>query len=126
MSLYSSLVGKVKVKEKFKKDVNEVTYGNGWNFCETNEMKMFSNVEECESIPRHMCLGAPIEWNDYPDKHFDEESCIWSFKFSINYEDGTIDRFIELLDDICEEIIYIERCSERYMNLVFRGVERSM
>lgn len=113
MSLYSSLVGKVKVKEKFKKDVNEVTYGNGWNFCETHEMKMFSNVQECESIPSHMCLGVTIEWKDYPYTHFDEESCIWTFKFSINYDDGTIDSFVDLLDSICEEVNYIERYNER-------------
>ena len=129
MGMYTGLRCKVKVKNKFREDIEQRMSGREWRWCDNENIYYFGSVSRSEFIPFGALSCMPDEWEyelnqdgfityhatDGFENKFNKETGYWSFQCSLKNYDSTIEIFIKyVLNEIVEEVYHLEKYYEEW------------
>lgn len=125
MGMYTGLRFKGIVKEKFRKDFEDIALYGDWENSNNKVFRRFGNVSRSGLIPCGGLAYMPDKWeieafdNNF-DRTYNKNTGRWTFQCSLKNYDNTIEKFLEIVPYFIEEVEYTEvfyeewRYSKRY------------
>lgn len=125
MGMYTGLRFKGIVKEKFRKDFEDIALYGVWEESDNEIFRQFGNVSRSGFIPCGGLAYMPDKWeievfdNNF-DRTYNKNTGRWTFQCSLKNYDNTIEKFLEIVPYFIEEVEYAEvfyeewRYSKRY------------
>ena len=125
MGMYTGLKFKGIVKEKFRKNFEDIALYGDWEESDDEIFRQFGKVSRSGFIPCGGLAYMPDKWeievfdNNF-DRTYDEKTGRWTFQCSLKNYDNTIEKFLEIVPYFIEELEYVEvfyeewRYSKRY------------
>lgn len=119
MGMYTGLRFKGIVKEKFRKDFEDIAIYGDWENSNNKVFRRFGKVSRSGFIPCGGLAYMPDEWdievfdNNF-DRTYDEKTGRWTFQCSLKNYDNTIEKFLEIVPYFIEEVEYVEVFYEQW------------
>ena len=113
MGMYIGLRFKGIVKEKFRKDFEDIALYGNWEESDNEIFRQFGNVFRSGFIPCGGLAYMPDKWdievfdNNF-DRTYNEKTGKWTFQCSLKNYNNTIEKFLEIVPYFIEEVEHVE------------------